>query len=74
MNYIRQPDWKPEASGKRRVDMTAVEREKRMDELKKELRELRSLIPSHGAPVAMQYRQMEIEDEIADLRAQGDRK
>ena len=54
--------------------MTAVEREKRMDELKKELRELRSLIPSHGAPVAMQYRQMEIEDEIADLRAQGDRK
>ncbi len=51
--------------------MTADDRANRMDELKKELRELRSLIPSHGASVAMQYRQMELEDEIAELRAEG---
>jgi len=51
--------------------MIAEEREERIEELKKELREIRSLIPSHGAPVALQYRQMELEDEIAELRAEG---
>lgn len=51
--------------------MTESQRNVRIEELKRELRELRSLIPSHGAPVAMQYRQMEIEDEIAELRSQA---
>ncbi|MFA5801466.1 MAG: hypothetical protein WC911_03215 [Thermoleophilia bacterium] len=51
--------------------MMADERTERIDELKKELRELRTLTPSHGAPVAMQFRQMELEDEIAELRAEG---
>ena len=50
--------------------MTENQRNERIEELKRELRELRSLTPSHGAPVAMQYRQMEIEDEIAELKAQ----
>lgn len=44
------------------------ERELKMAELKEELAELRKKLPSHGSWPEMEFRIMEIEDEIEELR------
>ena len=48
--------------------MTAQEREKRIEELKQELAELRKVKSSHGGH-RIDFQMLEIEDEIAELRA-----
>ncbi|MBE0429043.1 MAG: hypothetical protein IBX61_04125 [Thermoleophilia bacterium] len=49
--------------------MNADERKKRIEELKRELGELRKIKSSHGGH-AIDFQMLEIEDEIAELRAQ----
>lgn len=44
------------------------ERDEKMAELKEELAELRKKLPSHGSWPEMEFRIMEIEDEIEELR------
>jgi hypothetical protein len=48
--------------------MTAQERDRRIEELKQELSELRKVRSSHGAH-AIDFQMLEIEDEIAELRS-----
>ena len=50
--------------------MTPEEREQRIKELKQELSELRKVSSHHGAH-AIDFRMLEIEDEIAELRSEG---
>lgn len=49
--------------------MTPEERQVRIDELKKELSELRKVKSSHGAH-SIDFQMLEIEDQIAELRSQ----
>ena len=49
--------------------MTAEERAKRIEELKQELNELRKVKSSHGAHT-IDFKMLELEDEIAELRSQ----
>ncbi len=51
--------------------MTSEERNRRIDELKDEIRDLRKRIPQHSVRPQMEFELMELEDELADLRAQG---
>ncbi|MEW6020242.1 MAG: hypothetical protein AB1760_19465 [Pseudomonadota bacterium] len=48
--------------------MTPDEREKRIEELKQELAELRKVKTNHGGH-AIDFQMLEIEDEIAELRS-----
>ena len=50
--------------------MDDSEREKRIQELKHELSELRKVKSSHGGHT-IDFKMMEIEDEIAELRMQN---
>lgn len=49
--------------------MTSEELNRRIDELKQELSELRKVKSSHGAH-AIDFQMLEIEDQIAELRQQ----
>lgn len=49
--------------------MNTEERDKRIEELKEELSELRKVRSSHGGHT-IDFKMLEIEDEIAELRAQ----
>jgi hypothetical protein len=49
--------------------MTDTERQKRIEELKTELSELRKVRSSHGGH-KIDFQMLEIEDEIAELRSQ----
>lgn len=49
--------------------MTDEERAQRIKELKQELSELRKIKSSHGAHT-IDFKMLEIEDEIAELRSQ----
>ncbi|GBE57564.1 hypothetical protein BMS3Abin01_00484 [bacterium BMS3Abin01] len=48
-------------------NMTPEEREKRLEELKQELSDLRKVKSSHGGH-AIDFQMLEIEDQIAELR------
>ena len=50
--------------------MTDQDRKKRIEELKEEIKLLRSNMPHHSSEPRMEYELMELEDELAGLRAE----
>lgn len=48
--------------------MQGEEREKRMEELKEEIMDIRKRMPQHSAKPQMEFELMELEDELAELR------
>jgi len=51
--------------------MTGEERDRRIEELKEEIRDMRKRMPHHSAKPQMDFELMELEDELAVLRAQS---
>ncbi|MHB9112365.1 MAG: hypothetical protein ACYC4D_07025 [Thermoleophilia bacterium] len=50
--------------------MTEEDRKKRIEELKEEIKVMRSNMPHHSTKPQMEFELMELEDELAELRAQ----
>ncbi|MDO8736825.1 MAG: hypothetical protein Q7K29_07050 [Thermoleophilia bacterium] len=50
--------------------MDSEERKKRIEELKTEIKELRSNMPHHSSKPRMEFELLELEDELDELRAQ----
>ncbi len=48
--------------------MQTEDREKRIEELKEEIRDIRKRMPQHSARPTMEFELMELEDELAELR------
>lgn len=51
--------------------MTTDERDKRIEELKEEIRDIRKRMPHHSSKPRMEFELMELEDELAELRAEN---
>ena len=50
--------------------MTDEERKKRIEELKEEIKLLRSNMPHHSSKPRMEFELLELEDELDELKAQ----
>lgn len=50
--------------------MTEEDRRKRIEELKEEIKLLRSNMPHHSSKPRMEFELLELEDELDELRAQ----
>jgi hypothetical protein len=58
-------------TGFREERMTTDERDKRIEELKEEIRDIRKRMPHHSSKPRMEFELMELEDELAELRAEN---